>query len=151
MNHATVLKRAQNVTFEVVAGEAILIDMNSGTYFSLDEVGTAFWEMLDGGRTLGQLAADIADKYNQRTERYVATLQQASSGLSDGQVEALALEHGLEEEDVRQHLQMFAEQETDAAAAELMAAFMVNRETVLNDLVELVATMQRDNLVVVVK
>ncbi|MCA9999064.1 MAG: PqqD family protein [Anaerolineales bacterium] len=151
MNHATVLKRASHVTFEVVAGEAILIDMNSGSYFSLDEVGTVFWKMLDGVHTLGQLAAEIAAEYNQRTERYVKGLQEVSSGFSEEQVESLALDYGMEEDDVREHLLMFTEQEAEEAAAELMAAFVVSGETVLEDLVDLVAVMQRDNLVVAVK
>ena len=150
MNHATVLKRAQNVTFEVVAGEAILIDMNSGTYFSLDEVGTAFWEMLDGSRTLGELAAELAVKYSQHGARYVAAVQQAYATISEAQIDDLALEYGLEDDEVREHVQMFATQGAEAAA-ELTAVFTVTPETVLHDLADLVATMQHDNLVVVVK
>ena len=150
MNHATVLKRAQNVTFEVVAGEAILIDMNSGTYFSLDEVGTAFWEMLDGSRTLGELAAGLAAKYSQHGARYVAAVQQAYATISEAQIDDLALEYGLEDDEVREHVQMFATQGAEAAA-ELTAVFTVTPETVLHDLADLVATMQHDNLVVVVK
>lgn len=63
MNKDSVLQRAESVTFEVVADEAILIDINTGTYFSLNEVGTEFWEMLDGVQTIGQHAIILSTKY----------------------------------------------------------------------------------------
>jgi hypothetical protein len=59
----SILQRVENVTFEVVADEAILIDITTGTYFSLNEVGTEFWQLLDGKQTVAQHAAVIATKY----------------------------------------------------------------------------------------
>lgn len=58
------LQRRSDVTFQAVAGEAILIRMDTGTYFSLNKVGTEFWDRLDGQQTVGQHAAAIAGKYN---------------------------------------------------------------------------------------
>ena len=63
MNEKTILTRSEQATFEIVAGEAIIIDLNSGVYFSLNEVGTEFWEMLDGAQSIGDHAAVIAAKY----------------------------------------------------------------------------------------
>ena len=63
MDKNSILQRAENVTFEVVADEAILIDISTGVYFSLNEVGTEFWEMLDGEQTIEQHATVIATKY----------------------------------------------------------------------------------------
>ena len=63
MDAGTMLKRAENVTFETVADEAILIRLDTGTYFSLNKVGTHFWQMLDGQETIGQQAATIANQY----------------------------------------------------------------------------------------
>lgn len=58
------LQRRPDVTFQAVAGEAILIRMDSGTYFSLNKVGTEFWDRLDGQQTIAQHAAALAGKYN---------------------------------------------------------------------------------------
>lgn len=58
------LQRRPDVTFQSVAGEAILIRMDTGTYFSLNKIGTEFWDMLDGQQTIAQHAAVIAAKYN---------------------------------------------------------------------------------------
>ena len=55
-----VFKRSPNATYQTVAGEAILIDLNSGSYYSLNETGTWLWEHLDGQRPLDELAAELA-------------------------------------------------------------------------------------------
>ena len=53
------LRRAADATYEVVAGEAIVIHLKTGAYYSLNEVGTAFWQMLDGARTVDDCAREI--------------------------------------------------------------------------------------------
>ena len=55
-----VFRRSPNATHQSVAGEAILIDLNTGSYYSLNETGTWLWEHLDGKRTVGELAAELA-------------------------------------------------------------------------------------------
>jgi hypothetical protein len=64
LDAAARLKRSDNTTFQTVAEEAILIRLDTGTYFSLNKIGTEFWEMLDGQHTIAQQAAAIAGKYN---------------------------------------------------------------------------------------
>ena len=60
----TVLRQSENVTFETVAEEAILIRLDTGTYFSLNRIGTEFWEMIDGAHTVAEHATTIAQKYD---------------------------------------------------------------------------------------
>lgn len=64
LNASVKLRRSDNVTHQTVAEEAILIRLDTGTYFSLNKVGTEFWEMLDGRQTIEQHAEAIAHKYN---------------------------------------------------------------------------------------
>ena len=68
------LKRAEKVTFEKVADEAILIDLDTGTYFSLNNIGTEFWELFDGEKTLQELADSVAKKYKVESEMVIADL-----------------------------------------------------------------------------
>ncbi len=56
----TVFQRSPSATHQSVAGEAIVIDLNTGSYYSLNETGTWLWENLDGQRNVGQLAQDLA-------------------------------------------------------------------------------------------
>lgn len=82
MDKNSILQRAENVTFEVVADEAILIDINTGTYFSLNEVGTEFWEMLDGKQTIEQHAAVIANKYEVDASMVVDDLLELAEAMA---------------------------------------------------------------------
>jgi hypothetical protein len=75
----TILARSEDVTYQLIAGEAILIRMSTGTYFSLNPVGTEFWNMLDGGQTIGRHAEMIADKYNAK----VGALASELNGLAE--------------------------------------------------------------------
>ena len=56
----TVFQRSPSATHQSVAGEAIVIDLNTGSYYSLNETGTWLWENLDGQRNVSQLAHDLA-------------------------------------------------------------------------------------------
>jgi hypothetical protein len=64
LDATTILKRSDNAAFEVVADEAILIRLDTGTYFSLNKVGTEFWEMLDGEQSIHDHAVTLAGKYS---------------------------------------------------------------------------------------
>jgi hypothetical protein len=86
----SVLKQAENVTFETVAGEAILIHLDSGTYFSLNKVGTQFWERLDGQQTIGQHATGIAAHYDVDVEMVTADLLELAQEMGgEGLVEVV--------------------------------------------------------------
>ena len=74
MDAKTQLSRSPNATFQVVADEAILIHLHTGTYFSLNKVGTEFWQMLDGQQTIGEHAAALAKKYNVDETRVIGDL-----------------------------------------------------------------------------
>jgi hypothetical protein len=63
MTPETVLTRSESASYEIVADEAILIDVNSGTYFSLNSVGTEFWQHIDGQQSIADIAATLAAKY----------------------------------------------------------------------------------------
>ncbi len=81
MDVITIIKRSENATFQTVAGEAILIDLQTGKYFSLNRVGTEFWEMLDGEQSLAQHAAALATKYNADAEMVTTDLTELAEKL----------------------------------------------------------------------
>ncbi len=56
----SVFERSPSATHQAVAGEAIVIDLNTGSYYSLNETGTWLWENLDGRRNVRQLAQELA-------------------------------------------------------------------------------------------
>lgn len=59
--------RVQMVDTEVVArvfdGEAIIINVANGKYYSMDRVGTLAWHLLTGGHSLKDTAVFLAGRY----------------------------------------------------------------------------------------
>ena len=80
------VKNPDQVIDRVVDGEALLIHLPSGEYFSLDHVGTDIWESIDGARTVGDLAKLVLDEYDVDQDQAVADVlrlveQLAGEGL----------------------------------------------------------------------
>ena len=82
MDAQTKLQHSPNATFQVVADEAIVIHLQTGVYYSLNEVGTAFWNMLDGQLTIGECAGRIATEYSAPPEVVLADLLELSGELA---------------------------------------------------------------------
>jgi len=82
LDRNNVLQQADSVTFEIVADEAILIDINTGIYFSLNEIGTEFWQMMDGSQTIEQQAATLAAKYEVEPEMVVSDLLELAEEMA---------------------------------------------------------------------
>jgi PqqD family protein of HPr-rel-A system len=58
------MKHSPNVVFRDLDGEAVLLDLSSGTYFGLNEVGTRVWRLLADGRDERQIVATLAAEYD---------------------------------------------------------------------------------------
>ena len=77
---ASVLGANRNyVVYETIDGETILIHLGTGTYYSLDGVGSEAWEMLASGTTRESLMAAGQQRY----EGDRATIEMGLSGLVD--------------------------------------------------------------------
>lgn len=64
-----VTKDNSQVIDRVVDGEALLIDLQTGNYFSLNAVGTRIWESLDGSMTVQDIIHMVVDEYDVDVER----------------------------------------------------------------------------------
>lgn len=60
-----------DVLARVLEGEAVLLDLASGSYFGLNDVGTRAWELLGAPHTLDALVDRLLDEYD--VERAVLT------------------------------------------------------------------------------
>lgn len=82
MDAQTILRHAPDATFQEVAGEAILIHLQTGVYYSLNEVGTAFWNLLDGQRSIDDCAKAIAAEYSAPPELVLGDLLELATDLT---------------------------------------------------------------------
>lgn len=63
MHVTDILSRSSNANYEKVGDEAIVINLSTGAYYSLNDTGTIFWELIDGRRTIADCAREIAYEY----------------------------------------------------------------------------------------
>ena len=61
-------QRHPEATHQTVGEEAIIINLNTGTYYSLNDTGTMFWDLIDGQRTITDCARAIAAEYQVEIE-----------------------------------------------------------------------------------
>ena len=58
--------RGEDTLHRVLEGEAVIVDLTTGTYFGLNETGTRVWEILgaEGGATVDAVAAALAAEFD---------------------------------------------------------------------------------------
>jgi hypothetical protein len=57
-------KHSRDVVFRDLDGEAVILDLASGTYFGLNAVGTRVWRMIEDGRNAAEVVDAIAAEYD---------------------------------------------------------------------------------------
>jgi len=58
------IKPAQDVVFRDLSGEAVLLNLTTGTYFGLNESGTRMWQLLLETGDLEKTLDRIKDEYD---------------------------------------------------------------------------------------
>ena len=54
---------AADVMFSRLNDETVLLDLKSGTYFGLNDVGTRVWELVERGQPLATIVDTLAEEY----------------------------------------------------------------------------------------
>jgi coenzyme PQQ biosynthesis protein PqqD len=63
--HASMVPRQRSrVAAQQAAGTWVLLDVDSGRYYALDDVGGRIWHLCDGSRTVAQIAEVVGDEYD---------------------------------------------------------------------------------------
>ena len=60
---------AEEVAAKVIDGEAILINLATGVYYSMDKVGALIWEMITGKHSLEEIVAAVVARYEVSQEQ----------------------------------------------------------------------------------
>lgn len=64
-----------DVAAKVIDGELILIRLSDGTYYSMENVGTRVWELIEAGHDLPTTARTLAAWFGRPIERVAADVQ----------------------------------------------------------------------------
>jgi hypothetical protein len=58
------MKTPDGIVYRDLQGEAVLLNLNTGTYFGLDPVGTRIWNLLQEQRSLQQILDCLLQEYD---------------------------------------------------------------------------------------
>lgn len=74
------------VVAEVFDDEVVIINMESGIYYSLEQDGAALWRRLQQGASLSELIAETAVTYAVTSDEITPALQQFVAELAENQL-----------------------------------------------------------------
>ena len=75
--------RKQDVISQEAGGTTVLLDMASGRYYSLNEVGRRIWDLCDGSRTVSEIVSTLSEHYNTPTETLECDVRELLAELSN--------------------------------------------------------------------
>lgn len=71
----TLYKASSKYLYSEIDSEAVILDVNSGTYFGLNEVSNRIWQLLQTPTALDNLVAQIMEEYEVAPEQATADVQ----------------------------------------------------------------------------
>ncbi len=63
-DESSVYGRRDRVMVQQVEGSSVLLDIDSGEYFALNEVGGRVWELCDGSRSAASIAQALSAEFD---------------------------------------------------------------------------------------
>lgn len=76
----------------IVDGEAIMINLSTGMYYSMDQVGSLMWEFMTAGQSLEEVVASVARRYDVPREQAQADVQRLATQLVEENLVVLSAE-----------------------------------------------------------
>lgn len=65
----TILSASKDQVSSEIGGEAVILNLQSGTYYGLDEVGNRIWELIQTPRSVKEVQETILEEYEVETDQ----------------------------------------------------------------------------------
>lgn len=75
--------RAEGIVARTMEGQAVLLDLSTEEYYSLNEVGSRIWELADGEHTVAAMVDTIVAEYEAEREQVSADVLDLLDELSE--------------------------------------------------------------------
>lgn len=83
VNTEAVLKHSERALIQRAESTLVLLDLDTGEYYALNEVGGRVWELCDGVRSVSEVMATIRDEYEAPAETIEADVLEVLGELTD--------------------------------------------------------------------
>lgn len=77
----TYLAKNKNVAWKVLDGESVVLNLDSGVYFTLNVSGTAIWERIDGAGSLAEIGRNLCEQFDVTFEQVQGDLIELTQTL----------------------------------------------------------------------
>ena len=81
-NSATHQPHSHVVYTEFDGREAVLVDLNTKRYYTLNETAMLIWQGLDRGKTTSEIVSEICEHYDVTAEHATASVQRLVESLA---------------------------------------------------------------------
>lgn len=75
MDNSTLLTRKPGIYTAQMNGETVMMDIDTGKYYNLGDVGGRIWDILEQPMTLGELVEKLVSEYNVSAEKCAADIK----------------------------------------------------------------------------
>ncbi|MCU0614903.1 MAG: PqqD family protein [Desulfobacterales bacterium] len=82
-------KKNPDIIWNNVRGETVLLNSTSGRYYGLNKVGCAFWEKIDGKRSLAEIVELMLEQFNVEKEILVKDIKDLTKNLTENNLVTL--------------------------------------------------------------
>jgi hypothetical protein len=79
-------KKNPDIIAKNVRGEMVLLNPLSGKYYGLNIVGCAFWEKIDGKRSLPEIVSLLLEDFNVEKERLIQDIEDLMKTLTENKL-----------------------------------------------------------------
>lgn len=79
-------KKNPDIIGKHVKGEIVLLNSISGKYYGLNKVGGAFWEKIDGTRSVSEIISLLLEDFNVDRERLTGDIEDLMKSLTDNKL-----------------------------------------------------------------
>ena len=79
----TYLIRSKDVAWKELDGEAVVLNLDSGIYFTLNATGTAVWERINGTTSLEEIGRGLCEQFEVTMEQAQRDLLELTQTLLD--------------------------------------------------------------------
>jgi hypothetical protein len=77
---------SKDAVFRELQGEAVILDLNAGTYFGLNEVGTRIWQLIEQNGSLRTVFETLCAEYDAAPEALEQDLLSLVTSLADARL-----------------------------------------------------------------
>ena len=65
-----------NVVHEIIEGEAVIVNLANGLYYSVDRAGADIWALLEQGVAVDDIVASLAERYTDPRDQIEASVHE---------------------------------------------------------------------------